>query len=124
MTNSNNIIYELSTKIGFGMHKGKTIKQIVDESGKGYNWVAWALKNIKGFKLSDKAFSYCKKKGKYWAVERDCSIRDGMSQSMFYRKTGLSGGPSGEYAQSSMDEGMSRDINELLCGGDNFGDQD
>lgn len=117
MSDSNNITYELSTKIGFGMHKGKTIKQIVDESGKGYNWVAWALKNIKGFKLSDKAFSYCKNKGKYWAAERGCSVKDGMFPQNIFNITG-------EYAQMSIDEGMSRDINELLGGGDNFGDQD
>jgi hypothetical protein len=45
----------LYTKINYGKHKGKTVKQIIETN---YMWIEWALENITGFALDVYAWYY------------------------------------------------------------------
>jgi hypothetical protein len=99
-------VWELDTKLTFGKYKGKTIKEVVNSDWKGYNWLAWASKNIKWFRLSDAAFAYCKKKGIRYAAKHGSYLEPGTSEEGFLRATGLLGGPRGECAQLAYEEGL------------------
>lgn len=45
----------LDTKINYGKHKGKFIKDIIEQDP---NWIEWALENISGFGLDVYAWFY------------------------------------------------------------------
>lgn len=43
------MIYKLNTKLTFGKHKGKTVKQILDDAP---TYIRWCLENINSFEMS------------------------------------------------------------------------
>jgi hypothetical protein len=45
----------LDTKINYGKHKGRTVRQIIEVN---YMWIEWALENITGFALDVYAWYY------------------------------------------------------------------
>lgn len=51
----------LSFVFPFGIHKGKTIKELLDKF-EDYDYVVWCIDNVQGFKLDDEAFKYAKEK--------------------------------------------------------------
>lgn len=50
---NNRKLYHLNSVLTFGLHKGLTISEIIN---KNPGWLHWAIENIEGFELSNKAF--------------------------------------------------------------------
>lgn len=48
-------VLSLDTKINYGKHKGKFIKDIIEQDP---SWIEWALEKIEGFGLDVYAFYY------------------------------------------------------------------
>jgi len=83
-------------KIPFGKYKGYTIEDIIKSDPQ---YLYWVTENINWFALTTKSQEMLPDKKEielYQKAKRACSDMRGLSRI-------LSGGPSGEYAQLSMD---------------------
>ena len=59
--------YNLTDKLPFGKHKGKTIHQILQ---KDPNYLLWCVEKLDGFAMSDEAWDYAISINKQWAAMR------------------------------------------------------
>jgi hypothetical protein len=88
----------LKDKMPFGKHKGEFIKDVIKSD---FQYLYWACENITGFALTTKAQEALPDKKEivlYRKAKRACSDMGGLGRL-------LNSGPSGEYAQLSMDTG-------------------
>ncbi len=55
------MIYSLTSTLPFGIHQGKTIKELLDEFNT-YDYIVWYTEEVKDFRLDHEATVYARQK--------------------------------------------------------------